>query len=112
MTELAQGPVPASPIPAAPAVPAREGPLGHVADWFHAHGQHAAADVEHLAVDARSALEHAASALPVAVKVLNAAKLVDPADTELLTAFGDLLPEALAMAGKAVSDALAALKAA
>ena len=111
MSETSQQP--ATGAPAAPAVPAgHEGPVQraeHTAlGWFGRH----ASGAEHVASAARTALEHAASVLPVAAKVIAAAKLVDPADAELLTAFGELLPEALTMVGKAVDDALAEIKAA
>src|ERR1019366_2805758 len=99
MSETSQQP--ATGAPAAPAVPAgHEGPVQraeHTAlGWFGRH----ASGAEHVASAAPTALEHAA------------AKLVDPADAELLTAFGELLPEALTMVGKAVDDALAEIKAA
>lgn len=121
MSEPAQAPAPASP-PAAPAppaspqhaAPAHEGPVTELEHrflgFFKPRAAHIEAGLEHVATDVQAALERAATTLPVAVKVLNAAKLVDPADGDLLDAFGELLPEALAVAAKDVAEALAALK--
>jgi hypothetical protein len=120
LTEVSQQP--ASPAPAAPTPPAspqhaapdHEGPVTGLEHrflgFFRPHAQHTEAGLEHVASDVQAALECAATTLPVAVKVLNAAKLVDPADGALLDAFGELLPEALSVAAKDVAEALAALK--
>jgi hypothetical protein len=105
---------PPTAVPPSPAAPApHEGPLGHVADWFHGHGQHAEADLAAIAADSRSFLTgHASLILDFSGDAMALLDLVDPADAALFAAVRALVPKAIAAGQSALALASAALKAA
>jgi hypothetical protein len=109
MTEPAQDAAEV-PEPAVPAAP-HEGPLGHVADWFQHHGQHAEADLAVIAADSRTFLTgHASLILDFSGDAMALLDLVDPADAALFAAVRALVPKAIAAGQSALALASAALK--
>ena len=102
----------ASPSTQALAAPApHEGPLGHVADWFQHHGQHAEADLAAIAADSRTFLTgHAGLILDFSGDAMALLDLIDPADAALFAAIRALVPKAIAAGQSALALASAALK--
>jgi hypothetical protein len=96
--------------PPEPANPPAEGPIEHVADWFHNHGAHAEAEAGHIAADVNAALrDHAGVVFDVAGDFFAVLKLIDPADAPLIAAAEALLPKVLTMVEKATALASATL---
>jgi hypothetical protein len=103
--------VPVSETPPEADLPAAEGPITRVADWFRDHGGHAGAGAGHIAADIGVALQdHAGTVFDVAGDGVALLKLIDPADAALASAAAAFLPKLLGMAESAARVAAAALK--
>lgn len=93
---------------------AHEGPLSKLEDklggWFDKRTAPLEADAGKAVAGLQNLLaDNATTGLSLASKIFTAAKLIDPADDALLTAFDDLIPEALALAEKGLTFVRGAL---